>query len=40
MYIIAPWSFAEQGAKDGSFFSGLFSDYNSQWFITIGSLIV
>ena len=39
LYIIAPWSFAEQGAKDGDFFSGIYTDFSSQWFLDIGTLI-
>jgi hypothetical protein len=39
LYIIAPWSFAESGAKDGSFFSGLYTDFTSEWFLEIGNLI-
>lgn len=39
LYIIAPWSFAEQGVKDGDFFSGIYTDFTSQWFQNIGSMV-
>ena len=29
VYLLAPWSFRELGAKDGEFFSGIFTDFNS-----------
>ena len=39
IYIIAPWNFVEQGARDGDFFSGVYTDFTSQWFMDIGSLV-
>ena len=39
LYVVAPWSFAEQGFQDGDFFSGLYTDFTSGWFLEIGSLI-
>ena len=40
LYIIAPWSFAELGVRDGDFFSGIYTDFSAQWFLDIGNLIV
>jgi len=39
LYIIAPWNFAEVGASDADFFSGIYTDFTSQWFLDIGSMI-
>lgn len=39
LYVIAPWNFSEQGVDDGDFFSGIYTDFNSQWFLDIGKLI-
>lgn len=39
LYIIAPWSFREVGAEDGDLFSGIYTDFTSQWFLDIGTLI-
>ena len=39
LYIIAPWSLSESGASDGDFFSGIYTDFSSQWFLDIGILV-
>ena len=39
LYILAPLSFVEAGAKDGGLWSGIYTDFSSQWFQDIGSLI-
>ena len=38
-YIIAPWSFRETDSLTHSFFDGIYTDFNSQWFKDIGALI-
>ena len=37
LYIIAPWSLSESEA--GGFFSGIYTDFSSQWFLDIGILV-
>jgi len=39
LYVLAAWSFRELGSTDGGFFNGVFTDFNSQWFLDIGNLI-
>lgn len=39
LYFIAPWAFTEEGALEGGFFSGIFTDFTSTWFQEIGELI-
>ena len=39
LYIIAPWNFVEYGADGESFFTGLYTDFTSQWFVDIGPLV-
>ena len=39
LYILAPWSFAEQGVQDGDFFSGIYTDFTPTWFMDIGALV-
>lgn len=39
LYILAPWSFAEQGVQDGDFFSGIYTDFTPTWFMNIGSMV-
>ena len=36
VYLVAPWSFAEQGVEDGEFFSGIYTEFTSSWFQVIG----
>ena len=40
LYIIAPANFNWIGAEEGSFFSGIYTDFTSQWFLDIGVLIL
>ena len=39
LFIIGPWNFVEFGAKPGTFFSGIYTDFSSQWFLDIGGVI-
>ena len=39
LYIIAPWNFAEAGADEDNFFTGVYTDFTAQWFMDIGDLI-
>ena len=40
LYIIAPWNFTEAGSDQGDLFDGIYTDFNAQWFVDIGRLIV
>lgn len=39
LYIIGPWNFVEWNAQEGTFFSGIYTDFTAQWFLDIGGLI-
>ena len=39
LFLIAPWSFSEQGVEDGDFLSGIYTDFTATWFKDIGALI-
>jgi hypothetical protein len=39
VYIIAPWSFKKASSADRGFFSGIYTDLTSQWFLDIGIMI-